>query len=53
MARPQVAVFLGTDEDRWPELASLQPGECALIVEPGEVSAEGVARPVTAHAQRC
>jgi hypothetical protein len=46
-----LTVFLGT-EDRHPELASLTPGERVLIVEPGEVWAEGTAQVIEEHGHR-
>lgn len=46
-----LTVFLGT-ESRHPELASLTPGEQVLIIEPGEVYAEGIAQVVEEHGQR-
>lgn len=46
-----LTVFLGT-EDRWPELAGLTPGERVLIVEPGEVYAEGTAQVIEERGKR-
>lgn len=46
-----LTVFLGT-EGRHPELASLTPGERILIVEPGEVYAEGTAHVVEERGHR-
>ena len=46
-----LTVFLGA-EDRRPELASLTPGEHVLVVEPGEVYAEGIAQVVDENGVR-
>lgn len=46
-----LTVFLGT-EDHWPELAGLTPGERVLIIEPGEVYAEGTAQVIEERGRR-
>lgn len=46
-----LTVFLGT-EDRHPELATLTSGERVLIVEPGEVWAEGIAQVIEEQGRR-
>jgi hypothetical protein len=44
-------VFLGT-QSRHPELATLTPGERILIVEPGQVWAEGTAQVIEERGER-
>lgn len=46
-----LTVFLGTEEHH-PELASLTPGAHVLVIEPGEVYAEGIAQVVEENGVR-